>query len=155
MIQSGYPMQASSHIGRTNPKITTPSLRNGTVVRFVIDVFLNVITPSLIFLRVRVLKTFSPDLFFQEGQVHKELPPGIDPRTSALSNKLSDIMLGGDTRLCRLIYGDKLLVILFGIIKQFLSPFPSNACRYSTRFYHLVTYGHKNSVSQASSCNLM
>ena len=51
MIQSGYPMQASSHIGRMNPKITTPSLRNGTAVLFVIDVFLNVITPLLIFLR--------------------------------------------------------------------------------------------------------
>ena len=65
MIQSGYPMQASSHIGRMNPKITTPSLRNGTAALFVIDVFLNVITSSLIFLRLRVLKTFSPDLFFQ------------------------------------------------------------------------------------------
>ena len=62
MIQSGYPMQASSHIGRRNPKITTPSLRSGIAALLMIDVFFNVITPSLIFLRLRVLKAFSPDL---------------------------------------------------------------------------------------------
>ena len=119
MIQSGYPMQASSHIGRTNPKITTPSLRNGTVVRFVIDVFLNVITPSLIFLRVRVLKTFSPDLFFQEGQVHKELPPGIDPRTSALSHELSDVILSCNASTGSLTNGNKFRGIVSYILKQF------------------------------------
>lgn len=52
MIQSGYPMQASSHIGRRNPKMTTPSLRSETAALLIIGVFFNVITPSLIFLRL-------------------------------------------------------------------------------------------------------
>ena len=119
MIQSGYTMQASSHIGRMNPKITTPSLRNGTAALFVIDVFLNVITSSLIFLRLRVLKTFSPDLFFQEGQVHKELPPGIDPRASTLSHELSDVILSCNARTGSLTNRNKLCGIVARILKQF------------------------------------
>ena len=125
MIQSGYPMQASSHIGRTNPKTTTPSLRNGTAALFVIDVFLNVITSSLIFLWLRVLKTFSPDLFFQEGQVHKELPPGIDSWASALSHELSDVILSCNACVGGLTNRNKFRGIVAYILKQFQAPFPS------------------------------
>ena len=52
MMQSGYTMQASSHNGRTNPKTTTPILRNGTAARLMIDVFFKIMTSSLIFLRL-------------------------------------------------------------------------------------------------------
>ena len=119
MIQSGYPMQASSHIGRMNPKITTPSLRNGTATRLMIDVFFKIMTSSLIFLWLRVLKAFSPDLFFQEGQVHKELPPGIDPWASALSHELSDVILSCNARTGSLTNGNKLRSIVVRIFKQF------------------------------------
>lgn len=112
-------MQASSHNGRTNPKTTTPILRNGTAALFVIDVFLNVITSSLIFLRLRVLKAFSPDLFFQEREIHKELPPGIDSWASALSHELSDVILSCNARTGSLTNGNKFRGIVSYILKQF------------------------------------
>lgn len=80
MIQSGYPMQASSHIGRMNPKITTPSLRNGTAVLFVIDVFLNVITPLLIFLRPSAAS-------FQGFLARSVLSRGASSRGTSIQNR--------------------------------------------------------------------
>lgn len=119
MIQSGYPMQASSHIGRMNPKITTPSLRNGTAARLMIDVFFKIMTSSLIFLWLRVLKAFSPDLFFQEGQVHEELPPGINSWASALSHELSDVILSCNACVGGLTNRNKFRGIVAYILKQF------------------------------------
>lgn len=119
MIQSGYTMQASSHNGRTNPKTTTPILRNGTAARLMIDVFFKIMTSSLIFLRLRVLKAFSPDLFFQEREIHKELPPGIDSWASALSHELSDVILSCNARTGSLTNGNKFRGIVSYILKQF------------------------------------
>lgn len=125
MMQSGYTMQASSHNGRTNPKTTTPILRNGTAARLMIDVFFKIMTSSLIFLRLRVLKAFSPDLFFQEREIHKELPPGIDSWASALSHELSDVILSCNACVGGLTNRNKFRGIVAYILKQFQAPFPS------------------------------
>lgn len=125
MMQSGYTMQASSHSGRTNPKTTTPILRNGTAARLMIDVFFKIMTSSLIFLRLRVLKAFSPDLFFQKREIHKELPPGIDSWTPALSHELSDVILSCNACVGGLTNRNKFRGIVAYILKQFQAPFPS------------------------------
>ena len=119
MMQSGYTMQASSHNGKTNPKTTTPILRNGTAARLMIDVFFKIMTSSLIFLRLRVLKAFSPDLFFQEREIHKELPPGIDSWASALSHEFSDVILSCNACVGGLTNRNQFCGIVAYILKQF------------------------------------
>ena len=125
MIHFGYTIHASNHNGSTKPKTTTPTFRKYTTIFFSIDLFLN-LKPSLFaFLGLRVLKTFSPDLFFQKLEIHKELPPGIDSWASALSHELSDVILSCNALTGSLMNGNKLHGIVARILKQFYAPFPS------------------------------
>lgn len=119
MIHFGYTIHASNHNGSTKPKTTTPTFRKYTTIFFSIDLFLN-LKPSLFaFLGLRVLKTFSPDLFFQKLEIHKELPPGIDSWASALSHELSDVILSCNACVGGLTNRNKFRGIVAYILKQF------------------------------------